>query len=71
MHLNKLLKKKAVIDDAYVFCRTKRITANHSPGLHYSVFAGGKRIRPILALQTAELFSPNWRRIIPPACALG
>ncbi|HHT47610.1 MAG TPA: polyprenyl synthetase family protein [Firmicutes bacterium] len=73
MHLNKLLEeKKAVIDDALRFFLPDE--TDYPPtihrALHYSVFAGGKRIRPILALQTAELFSPNWRRIIPPACAL-
>lgn len=73
MHLSKLLEeRKALIDNALRFFLPDK--AEYPPSihraLHYSVFAGGKRIRPILALQAAELFSPNWQRVIPPACAL-
>ena len=38
--------------------------------LRYSVFAGGKRIRPILCLEAARIFSPDVTPVLPVACAL-
>jgi geranylgeranyl diphosphate synthase, type II len=38
--------------------------------MRYSVFAGGKRLRPILCLAGAELCGGSWRRVLPTACAL-
>jgi geranylgeranyl diphosphate synthase type II len=44
------------------------------PSIHtamrYSVFAGGKRIRPILCLETARIFSPDVTAALHPACAI-
>ncbi|NMB35731.1 MAG: polyprenyl synthetase family protein [Firmicutes bacterium] len=46
----------------------------HPAGLYramrYSVFAGGKRLRPLLVLFSAELFTTDWQRALPAACAL-
>lgn len=36
----------------------------------YSVFAGGKRVRPILAIAAAEACGATARRVMPTACAL-
>ena len=38
--------------------------------MRYSVFAGGKRIRPILCLETARIFSSDVKPALHPACAL-
>src|SRR5438034_7152652 len=38
--------------------------------MRYSVFAGGKRIRPILCLETARIFTSNVTPALYPACAL-
>jgi geranylgeranyl diphosphate synthase, type II len=38
--------------------------------MRYSVFAGGKRIRPILCYQSAKLFGPDADAAIPVGCAL-
>lgn len=38
--------------------------------MRYSVFAGGKRIRPLLMFLSAALFTKGWQRAIPAACAL-
>jgi geranylgeranyl diphosphate synthase type II len=38
--------------------------------MRYSVFAGGKRIRPILCLESARIFSEATEPIFPVACAL-
>jgi geranylgeranyl diphosphate synthase type II len=44
------------------------------PSIHtamrYSVFAGGKRMRPILCLETARIFSSDVTPALHPACAL-
>jgi geranylgeranyl diphosphate synthase type II len=48
--------------------------ATQPPSIHtamrYSVFAGGKRIRPILCLETARIFSSDVTPALHPACAL-
>jgi len=38
--------------------------------MRYSVFAGGKRLRPILCLESARIFSDPPRGVHPVACAL-
>jgi geranylgeranyl diphosphate synthase type II len=38
--------------------------------MRYSVFAGGKRIRPILCLETARIFAPDAVPALHPACAI-
>jgi geranylgeranyl diphosphate synthase type II len=38
--------------------------------MRYSVFAGGKRIRPILCLETARIFAPDVATALHPACAI-
>ncbi len=44
------------------------------PSIHramrYSVFAGGKRIRPILCLETVRIFAEDPKPALPVACAL-
>lgn len=50
-------------------------TAEHFPGqlheaMRYSVFAGGKRIRPILALAACEAVGGTFSAALPLACAL-
>ena len=38
--------------------------------MRYSVFAGGKRVRPILCLESARIFSADVAPVLPVACAL-
>lgn len=38
--------------------------------MRYSVFSGGKRLRPILCLMAAKLVAPDFSNAIIPACAL-
>lgn len=38
--------------------------------MRYSVFAGGKRMRPILAIATGEIFGADERELLPAACSL-
>jgi len=48
--------------------------ATPPPSIHeamrYSVFAGGKRIRPILCLEAARIFAPDVAPALHPACAI-
>jgi len=48
--------------------------ATPPPSIHeamrYSVFAGGKRIRPILCLEAARIFTPDVSPALNPACAI-
>ena len=46
-----------------------RPTSIHQ-AMRYSVFAGGKRIRPILCLETARIFAPDVAAALHPACAI-
>ncbi|AKL97594.1 polyprenyl synthetase family protein [Endomicrobium proavitum] len=41
-----------------------------SQAMRYSVLAGGKRLRPIFVILSAELFGAKASKIIPAACAL-
>ncbi len=38
--------------------------------MRYSVFAGGKRVRPILCLETARIFESDVTAALHPACAM-
>jgi geranylgeranyl diphosphate synthase, type II len=38
--------------------------------MRYSVFAGGKRIRPILCLEASRIFAPEVTAALHPACAI-
>ena len=38
--------------------------------MRYSVFAGGKRIRPILCIETARVFTPDIAAALHPACGI-
>jgi len=38
--------------------------------MRYSVFAGGKRIRPILCIEAARIFTPDVTPALHPACAI-
>ncbi len=48
--------------------------ATHPPSIHkamrYSVFAGGKRIRPILCIEGARIFAADVTPSLHPACAM-
>ena len=55
----------------------ERLLADHDPppktlgkAMAYSLFSGGKRIRPILALASGEAVGARVQRILPYACAL-
>jgi geranylgeranyl diphosphate synthase type II len=45
-------------------------TAGLEEAMRYSLLAGGKRVRPVLALATARAIGADPRRLLPVACAI-
>jgi geranylgeranyl diphosphate synthase type II len=73
MNFKKFLEdKKNIIDkalDEYLPSEEKSPSIIHK-AMRYSVFGGGKRIRPILTLATAELFGKDTESVIKAACGI-
>jgi len=73
MNLEKYLKnKKNIIEkalDEYLPPEEKAPSIIHK-AIRYSVFGGGKRIRPILTLATAELFGKDTESVLKAACGV-
>ncbi len=73
MDLKAYLKRRVTMVDAalrnYLPDETARPEALHG-SMHYSVFAGGKRIRPILMMAACEAVGGDAERVLPAACAI-
>jgi len=73
MNFKKYLEnKKNIIDkalDEYLPAEENPPSIVHK-AMRYSVFGGGKRIRPILTLATAELFGRDTESVIKTACGI-
>jgi geranylgeranyl diphosphate synthase, type II len=67
-----LQEQKTLVDDA--LARYLPSEAHYPPvifqAMRYSVFAGGKRVRPILAIAAAEAVGATAEAVLPLACAL-
>jgi geranylgeranyl diphosphate synthase, type II len=65
-------KDRALVDAALQRLLPGEVTlpASIHKAMRYSVFAGGKRIRPILCLETAKIFSPQAEGALEIGCAL-
>jgi len=73
MDLKSYLKEQcARIDDALDRFLPKETELPHSlhKAMRYSVFAGGKRVRPILMLAACQAVGGDTERAIPAACAM-
>jgi len=73
MDLQKYLaEKKAAVDQALetVIAPESTYPASIHKAMRYCLFAGGKRLRPILALAAAEAVGGDGRTILREACAL-
>ena len=73
MNFKKYLQgKKNIIEmalDDYLPSEEKPPSIIHK-AMRYSVFSGGKRIRPVLTLSTAELFGRDTESVIKAACGI-
>lgn len=69
--LHNLNNKKDFIEDNLTKCIS---TTCHPPiiheAMHYTVFNGGKRIRPIMVLEGASLAGAEPEKVLPTACAI-
>jgi len=67
-----LSKKKAVVDSALeaYLAETKDPASHVVDAMRYSLFAGGKRLRPILCLAGAATVGGMGKNALPVACAL-
>jgi geranylgeranyl diphosphate synthase type II len=70
--LERLEQERAEIDAALEYWLPSEATPPVSvhQAMRYSVFAGGKRIRPILCLRAGRLFGAEDAAVLPVACAL-
>jgi len=73
MNLTEFINEQIKVVDAALGRLTPPAT-EHPATIHkamrYSLFAGGKRIRPILCLQAAEAVTPNAPGVLNAACSL-
>jgi geranylgeranyl diphosphate synthase type II len=67
-----LQEKKERVDSALerYLPKKEELTSNLYRAMRYSLFAGGKRIRPILSIASFEAAGGKGERIVPFACAL-
>lgn len=67
-----LIKKKAVVDSTLNACfsKTEGLASDIVDSMKYSLFAGGKRLRPILCIAGAEAVGGTETNVLPVACAL-
>lgn len=73
MDLKKYLKERCqLVDEALdrYLPKEDELPASLHKAMRYSVFAGGKRVRPILMLAACEAVGGGIRRAIPAACAM-
>jgi geranylgeranyl diphosphate synthase type II len=73
MEFKKYLREQcAIVEQALTryMLREEGPLADHIKAMRYSLFAGGKRIRPILALAAAEALHAETDPLLPVACAL-
>jgi geranylgeranyl diphosphate synthase, type II len=63
-------EKQALVEAALDRCLTVTYPETVYESMRYSLMAGGKRLRPILCLATAELLGGNLESALPTACAL-
>jgi len=67
-----LSEKRTIVDSALgkIFPRLEDPSADIVEAMNYSLFAGGKRLRPILCMAGAEAVGGEGRSVLPVACAL-
>ena len=67
-----LKEKRGIVDEALeaILPGPEGPAADIIRAMRYSLFAGGKRLRPILCMAGAEAVGGNGRDVLPVACAL-
>ena len=73
MEFTKLLKEKVAIVDSELkkyMDHEKNAQSDIYEAMSYSLMAGGKRLRPVIMLLTAEMCGGSEKEVLPFACAL-
>jgi len=73
MDIKTYLKEKRIqVEDAldHYMLKAEGTLADHIQSMRYSLFAGGKRVRPILCIAAAEALHYDPKPLLPVACAL-
>jgi len=74
MNLKEYLEeKRKIVDEAlreYFLDSKESLLRKLKDSMKYSLFAGGKRLRPILCIAGAEAVGGNYKDVLPVACAL-
>ncbi len=73
MNCKEVLNIKAKEIDGYLeqyLPKQKEYPSEIFEAMRYSIFAGGKRLRPVLLLSTCEMLGGNSKEAIPFACAI-
>lgn len=73
MDIKKYLKEKKEVVDNYldkILPKTNKFPYQLHEAMRYTIFAGGKRIRPILCINAFEIFDKNYTKVLPFASAL-
>ena len=67
-----LQKKRSLVDEALegFLPESDELSADVVKAMRYSLFAGGKRLRPILCIAGAEAVGGDEQSVLPVACAL-
>jgi len=67
-----LAEKRGIVDAALqgYFPESEGLTSDLVKAMRYSLFAGGKRLRPILCIAGAEAVGGSGKNVVPVACAL-
>lgn len=67
-----LAERKTLVDEALNQCMPKPVgmASDVIKAMNYSLFAGGKRIRPILCIAGAEAVGGSGDTVVPVACAI-
>ena len=67
----RMARDQALVEDYLRNAFTSEVRhADLQEAMEYSLLAGGKRIRPILTLETCRLCGGDWRAALPFACAV-
>jgi len=73
MDITEYLKKnRGIVNKALIeyLPKARNISAELTDAMRYSIAAGGKRLRPILMIATAEMFDKKPGRVLQAACAV-
>jgi geranylgeranyl diphosphate synthase type II len=63
-------KRQIVADEMERWLRPGKIASRVNQAMHYSMMAGGKRVRPILCIASATAVGGDEKSALPAACAL-